>query len=115
MQLDNHDRKLKAGGYVQAALTLPAAKTVARIPASALINDEKGVHVVMVGPDGKVFMRPVTVARDLGSAIDIAAGLKPGDKIVDSPPDDLSAGDKVKAVAAAPSKAGPSSAGKANG
>ena len=110
LQLDNRDRKLKAGGYVQAALTLPAAKTVARIPASALINDEKGVHVVMVGADGKVFMRPVTVARDLGSTIDIAAGLKPGDKIVDSPPDDLSAGDPVKAVAAAPAKGG-----KANG
>jgi RND family efflux transporter MFP subunit len=96
MQLDNRDRKLKAGGYVQASLTLPASKTVARIPSTALINDEHGVHVALVGPDGKVVMRPVTVARDLGQTIDIASGLRPNDKVIDSPPDDLAAGDAVK-------------------
>jgi RND family efflux transporter MFP subunit len=96
MQLDNRDRKLKAGGYVQASLTLPSSKTVARIPSTALINDEHGVHVALVGPDGKVVMRPVTVARDLGQTIDIASGLQPNDKVIDSPPDDLSAGDAVK-------------------
>jgi RND family efflux transporter MFP subunit len=96
MQIDNRDRKLKAGGYVQASLDLPATTRVARIPASALINDEHGVHVATLGADGKVVMKPVTVARDLGQSIDIAAGIVPGDKVIDSPPDDLNAGDQVR-------------------
>jgi hypothetical protein len=69
---------------------------VARIPASALINDEHGVHVATLGADGKVVMKPVTVARDLGQTIDVAAGIVPGDKVIDSPPDDLNAGDQVR-------------------
>jgi RND family efflux transporter MFP subunit len=96
MQLDNRSGKLKAGGYVQASMALPTAARVARIPASALINDEHGVHVATVGPDGKVVMRPVTVARDLGQSIEVSAGIVPGDRVIDSPPDDLSAGDLVR-------------------
>ena len=105
MQIDNRARKLRAGGYVQATLSLPATRQVARIPSSALINDQHGAHVAMVGPDGKVVMRPVTVARDLGQTIDIASGVLPGEKVIDSPPDDLNAGDLVKT----------SASGKANG
>jgi RND family efflux transporter MFP subunit len=111
MQIDNRARKLKAGGYVQARLDLPATARVARIPASALINDEHGVHVATLGPDGKVAMKPVTVARDLGQSIDIAAGIAPGDKVIDSPPDDLSAGDQVRVAGQQPAAA----SGKGNG
>ncbi len=108
MQIDNRNGKLKAGGYVQAALALSSAAKVARIPASALINDEHGVHVAVLGPDGKVAMRPVTVARDLGQTIDISSGIVPGEKVIDSPPDDLVAGDQVRI-------AGQAGDGKGNG
>lgn len=96
MQIDNKAHKLKAGGYVQASLTLPSNAQVARIPASALVNDQHGVHVAVVGPGGKVLFQPVTVARDMGQTLDISAGLKPGDKVIDSPPESLNAGDAVK-------------------
>jgi RND family efflux transporter MFP subunit len=95
MQIDNKAHKLKAGGYVQASLDLPSSAKVARIPATALINDQHGVHVATLGPDGKVVMKPVTVARDLGQTLDIAAGVVPGERVIDSPPDDLNAGDAV--------------------
>ncbi len=104
LQLDNKDDALKAGGYVQASIKLATETKVARIPASALINDEHGLHVAMMGSDGKVVMRPVTVSRDMGQTVDIASGLKPGEKVIDSPPDDLTAGDAVKAAQAAPEK-----------
>jgi RND family efflux transporter MFP subunit len=115
MQIDNRSRQLKAGGYVQASLALPSQARVARIPSSALINDEHGVHVAMVGPDGKVVMRPVTVARDLGQTLDISAGVNPGDKVIDSPPDDLSAGDEVHIANEAAPPSGQSASGKSNG
>jgi RND family efflux transporter MFP subunit len=105
MQIDNRAGKLKAGGYAQASLVLPGAASVARIPASALIADAHGVHVATVGPDGKVVMRTVTVARDLGPFIDLSSGLSPNEKVIDSPPDDLAAGDPVKIAGPAPAKA----------
>ena len=98
MQIDNRANKLKAGGYVQATLNLPTAAKVARIPASAMVNDQHGAHVALIGPDGKVVMRTVTVARDLGQSLDISSGVQPGDKVIDSPPDDLAAGDEVRSV-----------------
>ena len=100
LQIDNRAHKLKAGGYVQASLDLPATRQMARIPASALINDQRGLHVAMIGPDGKVAFRPVTVGRDLGQAVEVSSGLQPGEKVIDSPPDDLNPGDVVKAAAA---------------
>ena len=95
LQIDNAAHKLKAGGYVQANLNLPSAARVALIPASALVNDQRGVHVATVGANGKVVLKPVTVARDNGPTIDISTGLQPGDKVIDSPPESLNAGDPV--------------------
>ncbi len=106
LQLDNRARKLKAGGYVQASMDLASAAKVARIPASALINDEHGVHVATLGADGKVVMKPVTVARDLGQSIDISSGIVPGDRVIDSPPDDLSAGDAARVAGQEQSNSG---------
>jgi hypothetical protein len=54
----------------------------------------------------------VTIGRDMGQTIDISAGIQPGDKVIDSPPEDLIAGDTVQV--AAPEKAKPAS-GKGNG
>ncbi|MEI9890601.1 MAG: hypothetical protein WDN45_08395 [Caulobacteraceae bacterium] len=105
MQIDNRAGKLKAGSYLQASLALPAGACVARIPASALITGEHGAQVAAVGPDGKVVMRKVTVARDLGATIDLASGVAPNEQVIDNPPDDLAAGDPVKIAQPLPAKA----------
>jgi RND family efflux transporter MFP subunit len=105
LQLDNRSGKLKAGGYAQASLVLDRAASVARIPASALITDEHGIHVATVGPGNRVVMRTVTVARDLGPFIDLSSGLSPNEKVIDSPPDDLTQGDVVKIAAPTTGKA----------
>jgi multidrug efflux system membrane fusion protein len=105
MQIDNRAGKLKAGSYLQASLALPAGASLARIPASALITGVHGSQVAALGPDGKVVLRKVTVARDFGTSIELAAGVAPNEKIIDNPPDDLAAGDPVKVAAPAPAKA----------
>jgi multidrug efflux system membrane fusion protein len=110
LQIDNRSGKLKAGGYAQAAMALPSSSKVARIPSSALVNDQHGLHVALVGPDGKVVFRPVAVARDLGQTVDISSGLRPGEQVIDSPPDDLNAGDPVRVAGQ-----GTAASGKGNG
>jgi multidrug efflux system membrane fusion protein len=105
LQFDNRGGKLKAGGYAQASLALPGGAGLARIPASALITDEHGVQVATVGPGNRVVMRKVTVGRDLGPFIELSSGLAPNEKVIDSPPDDLTQGDVVKIAAPTTGKA----------
>jgi hypothetical protein len=47
----------------------------------------------------KVVLKPVKIARDFGTSIEIGAGLLPTDRIIESPPDGLLNGDLVKAAA----------------
>ena len=48
------------------------------------------------GAGDEVTQMPVTVARDLGSSIEIGAGLASDDRVIDSPPDGISDGDPVR-------------------
>jgi len=50
---------------------------------------------VVVGADSIVRRRKVQLGRDYGAAIDVQAGLNPGDRLVVNPTDDLTEGSKV--------------------
>lgn len=86
---DNPDGALKPGGYAQAAIHLATAPHTVSIPASALIFNRHGLRVATVLSDDHIRMKPVTIERDLGTTVEISAGLSPGDVIVDNPPDSL--------------------------
>ena len=43
-------------------------------------------------------LKPVTVARDLGTTIELASGLSPTDRVIESPPDGVANGDPVRAA-----------------
>jgi RND family efflux transporter MFP subunit len=101
-QLDNPDGALKPGEYVQASFSLPPQPGTLRVPASALMFRAGGMTAAVVGPDGRVVMKPVTVARDLGNAVEIATGLAPGDAVIDNPPDSLVSGERVRVATPRP-------------
>jgi RND family efflux transporter MFP subunit len=105
MEFDNKGGQLKAGGYAQATLALAGGGKAPRVPASALIIDERGVQVAVVGPDNRVSLRKVTVGRDLGASVELSSGIAPNQKVIDSPPEDLAPGEAVKIAPTAPSAA----------
>ena len=92
---DNADGSLKPGGYAQVSIHLAAPENVVSVPASALIFNRSGLHVATVSADGHVLMKPIKIARDLGTEVEIAAGLAPADRIVDNPPNSLANGELV--------------------
>jgi hypothetical protein len=51
-----------------------------------------------------VLLKNVTLARDLGTLVEIAGGLSAEDRVIESPPDGIANGDAVR-VAEAPAKA----------
>jgi RND family efflux transporter MFP subunit len=100
LQADNPKHVLKAGDYAQVQFDLPASTGVIRLPASALIFNDAGTAVAVLGANNKVTIRPVTIVRDLGTAVEIASGLGPNDRVIDNPPDSLRQGDEVRVAAA---------------
>ncbi|MCO6417469.1 efflux RND transporter periplasmic adaptor subunit [Siccirubricoccus sp. KC 17139] len=97
--VDNPDGALKPGGYAQVRLELPPQASAApqlRVPASALIFRASGTSIAVVDGEGRVTVKPVRIARDLGAVLDIASGLEPGDRVIDSPSDAIRSGDQVR-------------------
>lgn len=100
LQADNPGHRLKAGDYAQVKLDLPATADAVRLPASALVFNDAGTAVAIVGADNRVAIRPVTILRDLGTTVEIAAGITRRDRVIDNPPDSLRQGDQVRVAAA---------------
>jgi RND family efflux transporter MFP subunit len=96
LQADSAGGALKPGAFAQVHFPLAANARTLTVPASALIVGDHGTSVAIVGAGDRVSIRPIRVARDLGDKIDVAAGLSGGERIVDSPPDALSNGDRVR-------------------
>ena len=84
------------GAFANVRLELPHPRITISVPASALIFDQSGLRVATVGGDGRVVLKPVTIARDLGKELDIASGLSADDRVIETPPDGIASGDKVR-------------------
>ena len=96
LQADNADHCLKAGDYAQVQFDLPAAANAIRLPASALIFNDSGTAVAIVGRGDRVVIKPVTIVRDYGTSVEIAGGVTRHDRVIDNPPDLIRPGDKVR-------------------
>ncbi|MFT4197809.1 MAG: efflux RND transporter periplasmic adaptor subunit [Pseudoxanthomonas sp.] len=94
--VDNPQGELLPGSYAEVALPLAAGDGNISIPASALIFRAQGTQVAVLEAGGKVALRKVHVALDLGDSLEIDQGLKDGEQVIDSPPDALRDGDPVR-------------------
>jgi RND family efflux transporter MFP subunit len=97
MQLivDNAAGELMPGAYASVHLTVGNKRNVLVIPSSAIIFDKDGLRVATVGNDDKVSLKPITIGRDRGATVEIASGLAPEDRVIETPPDGMDDGDKV--------------------
>jgi len=105
IQADNSKHEILPGGYASVHFDLPLAAGKPRVPVSALIFRSAGLQLAVLDGD-KVHLVPVTLGRDFGSQVEVASGLKEGDKIINSPPDSLMDGDQVR-IATPAAKAAP--------
>jgi RND family efflux transporter MFP subunit len=99
LQLDNADGRLKPGSYAQVTFGLTSAATTTQVPATAVLFRHDGPTVAVVGSDNRVKIQPIKIARDLGTQVEVGAGVGPGDKVIDNPPEALVDGDTVKIAA----------------
>lgn len=98
MQVDNANRALKPGAYAEMRFSVPKGGAGVRVPVTALIFRDNGMQVAEVGAGNKVTMKPIRITTDFGTVVQVGAGLEPGEKVIDNPPDSLQAGDVVRVV-----------------
>ena len=96
LHADNPDDALQPGAYAQVAFELPSDPYTVRVPTSALVFREHGMEVATINPDDTIQLKPIKLGRNLGTEVEVLSGLTLSDRVVNSPPNSLSTGDKVR-------------------
>jgi RND family efflux transporter MFP subunit len=95
LQIDNRSGELFPGAYADVHFHLAASVASLRLPASAFLFRSTDLQVAIVGSDNRVTLKNITAGRDLGTSIEVLAGLNPSDEVVVNPPDSLITGTLV--------------------
>jgi RND family efflux transporter MFP subunit len=98
LEADNTDGKLFGGAYAKVHFQLPTDPNVVRVPATALASTNQSAQLAVLDSDNKVIFKRVKIGRDFGDSVEVISGLGPQDRVIDSPPETLQAGDTVQPV-----------------
>jgi RND family efflux transporter MFP subunit len=96
IDIPNPDGALPPGIYCSVELKIPRKTPSFVVPAEALVFNRNGLQAAVV-KDGKAEIRNVKVSRDLGTRVEVNAGLKAGERVILNPPVNLIDGAKVQA------------------
>ncbi len=98
VDIPNQSHRLLPGTFVYVSFKIAPSGTRWRVPATALIFDAQGTRVAIVGAGNTLRFQDVVVGRDLGTLIDIQAGLQGSEAIVKQPTVSLQGGQVVKPI-----------------
>jgi RND family efflux transporter MFP subunit len=99
LAIDNPAGELLPGGFATVRFPLPEKRDAVSVPASALVFGKDGPRVVVVDAQNQARVRPVRIARDLGASVELASGLQPDERVIESPPEGIRDGDAVEVKA----------------
>ena len=97
---DNQDGLLAPGAFARIHFVLPPDANAFRVPASAIMFRNNAAQVA-IALDNRIVLKKVHILRDLGTEVEIAAGLGQDERIVINPPDSISDGEQVRVTQAA--------------
>jgi RND family efflux transporter MFP subunit len=101
VDIPNAQQSLVPGMYVKVGFNLQP-KGLVQIPAAAVIFRAGGPQVACVDKSNHVSFRNVTIARDDGNAVELGAGVSPGDQLVLNASSQIGNGDVVQVNHEAP-------------
>jgi RND family efflux transporter MFP subunit len=100
IDIPNPDGALSPGIYCTIELHIPRKTPSFKVSADAIIFNEAGLQVAVV-ENGVVYLRKITIVRDLGKEVEVNSGVKQGDQVILNPAVDLVDGSKVRVGAGA--------------
>ena len=101
---ENSKDDFLSGGFASVSFAIDATADRFTLPPSALIFSKAGIAVAIVNAQNKVELKPIVIARDHGSKVEILSGIQVSDKVIENPPDGVAQGDvvQISAVEAKP-------------
>ena len=81
IDVQNPDGLLRPGMYCTVELHIPRKTPSLIVPADAVVFNTDGLQVAVV-EDGIAHYHKITVARDLGTQVEVSAGLRVGDQVI---------------------------------
>ena len=100
IDIANPDGVLQPGTYCMVELQVPRRTPALLVPAGAIIFNQNGLQVA-VAEGGVAQLRKISVARDLGTQVEVRDGVKAGDQVILNPAVDLRDGEPVAVAPAA--------------
>lgn len=98
LQAANPDEALKPGAYAQVTFNAQTGSKTLSLPGSAILYSNEGPSVAVVEGKDRVRVKKVVIARDEGAKVVISSGLAQRDRVIDSPPDAIRTGDRVRVL-----------------
>jgi RND family efflux transporter MFP subunit len=95
IDVPNPDGALTPGIYCTVELQIPRKTPSLLIPANAIIFNRGGLQVAVV-QNGVAHIQKISVARDLGTQVEVRDGVKAGDQVILNPTVDLMDGSRVR-------------------
>lgn len=96
LEVDNSKGDIFSGSFAQVSFDDVKQDPPLVLPATALIFRGEGTQVAIVTADNHVELRNITIGRDFGKTVEVAAGLAASDKVINNPPDALTSGMTVR-------------------
>lgn len=95
VDVPNKDERLLPGSFGEVHFRTGINAQKVTIPVNAMLFRQEGAQVAVVGSDGKVHLRKITIGHDYGTTLEILGGVELEDRIIVNPSDSLEEGQQV--------------------
>ncbi len=95
VDVPNKDGRLLRGSFGEVHFSVKTNAEKVTVPVNAMLFRQEGARLAVVGADGKVELRPITIGRDYRTALEMLGGVSVGDRVIVNPADSLEDGEKV--------------------
>src|SRR5271170_3362782 len=107
VDVPNKDGRLLPGSLGEVHFAVGSGVNKVTVPVNAMLFRSEGPRVAVIGPGGKVQLRPINIGRDYGTSLEILGGVSPTDQIVINPADSLEDGQQVNVAQPPPNQQQP--------
>ena len=95
VDVPNRDGRLLPGSFGEVHFRPGITTQKLTIPVNAMLFRQEGPRVAVVGSDGKVHLRPITIGKDYGATLEILGGVEIEDRVIVNPADSIEDGQQV--------------------
>ncbi len=106
VDVPNQDGKLLPGSFGEVHFHPNINAQKVTIPQNAMLFRRDGPQVAVVGSDGKVELRHISIGRDYGNTLEILGGVDVNDRVIVNPSDAIENGEKVNVAPERPGQGG---------